>query len=268
MPPLKLTPSRGLYLPTGTGLILATNSRQIGTTVTLNGWYVDVAGVLHQFTVNHVVAATNTVETDFVSLGECWLIGFTIRELAFSSVGPTLYAAVFAGTTIAVGGPQGAALAGGYLARGAVVGWPGGHSQPFSSLDIGKSPFFPNAPAPGAEIGLGVSGFGCHTLDYVCFQLITSAAVAVRTVALQFQPGTVNLITIPASATQIASITRNYTFIRATTLPANTATETFTQLPTFGLCRNDAIVTVTTNLQAGDQFAIITLGGDFFQDMT
>jgi len=244
------------------------NGRTVGAVVTLNGWYIDLLGAVHQFTKQHTVLVANTVESDFISLGEGFLIGFTVRELSNSTFSGQLYVSVFAANTTSATGPLASSLAGGFVYRGSVLGWPVDRSESCATLAVGKSWVQPTIPGAGLDWNLPISGFGCHLVDVIGFALTTSAAVAVRTVVLQFQPFTTLIMPIPASATQIASLTRNYWFLRAATLPANTATDTFTQLPVFGLGISDALLTVTTNLQAADQFGAILIGGDWYQDMS
>jgi hypothetical protein len=115
-------------------------------------------------------------------------------------------------------------------------------------------------PAAGAEISVTVPARTIYKLVGARVALVTDATVSNRTVQLTVDDGTTVFNLFPSPSTQAASLTYNYNF----TAGANNAT----------VLNNNVVVgigqdlllpstyrirTLTNNIQAGDNFGIMTL---------
>jgi len=87
--------------------------------------------------------------------------------------------------------------------------------------------------------------------------LVTDATSATRQVYLIIDDGTTTFLQIPASATHIASLTRNYNFAVSGALVTNATTEIAGVLPDdLILPAGYRIQTSTDNLQATDNYGV------------
>jgi hypothetical protein len=111
--------------------------------------------------------------------------------------------------------------------------------------------------AAGSEISETITAL-TKGLYAVRFRLVTSATVATRTVSLVIDDGTNILWQKVAGATQAASLTRDYVFTRGVTdgVAFDANNQIVMSLPNdFPILPNFRIRTITTNIQAGDNFA-------------
>ena len=112
-------------------------------------------------------------------------------------------------------------------------------------------------PAANAEISQTIPSSFVWRPKAIQFQLVTDANVATRQVHIEIQDNeTSKLIDIPASGTQAAGLTRNYTFAQFPgTTPPNADNEIITALPQDLVLPTDWIIkTTTTNKQVGDNY--------------
>lgn len=114
-------------------------------------------------------------------------------------------------------------------------------------------------PAADNEILETVPARRRWRLISIRFKLITDANVANRIVTLTIDDGTNNLLTIPSDTAQTASLTRYYHY-HLQPVPQFLIDAIFSlPLPDLFLAAGFRIQTLTTGLQAGDDFSVIQL---------
>lgn len=137
------------------------------------------------------------------------------------------------------------------------LGWPGGSLRAST-----EGPGFLNAqsfaaPAAGAEINLAVVNGQRWRVQALRFSLTTSAAVANRVVNLVHLSSSLEVFRVPISGVIAASTTQIFTGMPGAGSPSLNNGVNLLPLPgLWELMPNDVIATVTTNLQAGDQYSI------------
>lgn len=111
-------------------------------------------------------------------------------------------------------------------------------------------------PAANTEISETVPTAARWRPLALSFELVTDATAANREVAIVIDDGTTTLFTSPSGFTQTASFTRRYSAAAAgaQTAPAQ-GTDRQILLPALVLPAGSRIRTVTTNLQAGDDYS-------------
>jgi len=156
--------------------------------------------------------------------------------------------------------PSYATLISDYLVTNLNLGWPGG------TITQGKSGFGNTnsqtlgAPGAGAEISFAVPAHTTATIHSIVFSLTTSVAGANREVTLVLDDTAVICFQVPSGFIQTASLTHTYCFALGVTQFAGAqallhiAPLVPIQLPALFRLR-----TVTTNLQAADQYSTSNL---------
>lgn len=116
-------------------------------------------------------------------------------------------------------------------------------------------------PAAGAEASVTVPENEVWIVNNVAVQLVADGNAANRRVALQLGASAANIL-LPAPADQMASQTIDYTWAEGLNSVSDATGFRMTQaLPRQHFINsNDAIATVTANLQAGDNFGFMTVG--------
>lgn len=110
-------------------------------------------------------------------------------------------------------------------------------------------------PSAGAEIGLTVTDGTRSKPITMSFELTTDANAANRRVHMEIVDGTSIVGRMPADAVQVASDTRRYTACAGAFRKTGAGGASLITMPIdLVLGPNDTLRTVTTNLQAGDQF--------------
>lgn len=113
-------------------------------------------------------------------------------------------------------------------------------------------------PAAGADFTSTVGGGFRRIYRCIGGQLVTSAAVATRQVALKITDGTHTVVLNDALASQVASLTYFYTFYSGSFAALATGTHIPCPIPgEFQFQNGWTIGTQTANLQAGDQWSAI-----------
>jgi hypothetical protein len=146
-------------------------------------------------------------------------------------------------------------LAKGYVTPSDGLLWPGGlyldsvEGTGFLSATIGAD------PAAGAEIVYQIPLPARWRIRGAIFNLVTSATVIARTVNLTIDLAGTVLYNFPGTTTQAASLTRTYNLAEYAYQPAAVGSSIFFAIP-FNLVLSGGwyLRTVTTNLQAGDDF--------------
>ncbi len=110
-------------------------------------------------------------------------------------------------------------------------------------------------PASGAEISLTVPARRRWKIISIRFVLVTDATVVDRTVRLKFDDGTIALFHIASDTVQTASQERKYEFKLQPVPQFLVATDFHLPLPHLSLAAGFRIITITLNLQAGDNLS-------------
>lgn len=147
-------------------------------------------------------------------------------------------------------------IAQGYVTSGSALLWPGGpYGNSVEGPGMIRSVTGTN-PAAGAEILETVPTGARWKLHAVWVELVTDATVINRTASFVIDDGTLPLLVLPGATTQAASLTYGYWLAEYGYLPTAVATEVFFNLASLGqLAAGYDIISVTTNLQAGDNWA-------------
>lgn len=143
-----------------------------------------------------------------------------------------------------------------YVSTGNVIGWPEGPNQQSVQGSGFPNKLLAGNPAAGADISQSVTTFQRWLLQAFTAQLTTSAAVANRNVHIQITDGTGNVFwDCAASAVQAASTTVRYSACGGVQ-PTFADASAIISLPDVMLLQQGwQIKTVTTLIQAGDQWA-------------
>lgn len=142
-----------------------------------------------------------------------------------------------------------------YLTTGLSIGWPEGPSQGSVQGNGLARSFNLGSFTAGTDFTVTVPTGARWLVQNLEATLVTSAAVATRQVVIEVLDNNGLLCwAAPASSTQTASLTDTYSFTGGVN-PGGTAPNFITPLPdVVQLAQGFKIVTVTTALQAGDQW--------------
>lgn len=146
-------------------------------------------------------------------------------------------------------------LAAGYLDASHSVNYPLGTIDDMNSGDGVINALGSNTPAAGAEIQFATSTTIRIKLRGGKFRLVTSAAVATRTVAFAGSRNSVDIFRVTARTTQLASLTRDYWLWIGENMPADVGQDIYLPIPNDLDSDQISLTTATTNIQAGDQFS-------------
>lgn len=117
----------------------------------------------------------------------------------------------------------------------------------------------PTPPAAGAEISTTASDFLDYEILSGSFRLVTSAAVAVRTVTLTTTSASGVVSVVQARTTQLASQTRFYRLWTGPNLPTDVGSQIYLPVNNVGPWNELTFQTTTANIDVADQFSLINL---------
>lgn len=212
---------------------------------------------------DRIIETIETIQADFSTYGTAHLFRLTPDRLISVSLWTgsidapygKIFARIALKQTDVTDNSRTTVLTSGYLTGGNTINWP--TSEPKSSLD-GLGSAINSAltqPAAGAEID---TDFGIEQYTDVLngkFVLTTSAAVANRTVKLRILVESDLLYEFTARSVQAAGVARNYWLWPGPNMPTDAGTEIYLPIPPNVSGPGVNIKTVTTNIQAGDQFS-------------
>lgn len=142
----------------------------------------------------------------------------------------------------------------GYATYGGSLSWPGsGSIQPGSGVGSPRA-VLGSVPAPGAEIVYTVPTNSHLKVTGIRFNLTTDATVATRRVVLIVDDGTTECVRRLVVTTQAASITALYHFFPWGAAEAVSTSVYMIPFPSFQCAEGWRIQTLTTLIQAGDQY--------------
>lgn len=114
-------------------------------------------------------------------------------------------------------------------------------------------------PAAGAEWSITVTATKIWEVLSISCQLITDATVATRRIVISFNDGTNEIFKVGSQGTQTASLTNFHSFAENINSSATHGAAVSTTMPKIVLPAGYKIETKSLSLQAGDQYALITL---------
>jgi hypothetical protein len=219
-----------------------------------------VNGQVVPFAFRHAPSSDRSLVSTRHDLAEGFLLSLTVEEVGTVVRRGRLFVQVAIDRGGAVGGIPTELLVSDYATDNQVLGWPGGLLR--SSLDgpglLGIATG--SDPAAGAEISLTVPTNVRYRLIFARFSLVTDATVADRRVHVQVDDGNTLLLELAAADVQAAGLTRNYNCAIDGFARAAQGSEIFLPLPAdLLLFQAWRFRTLTTNLQAGDNFSVVRL---------
>lgn len=247
----------GAFYMTGEDVLqLATWNVNAGAVATVAGRFLTLAGQVVPFEFSLLMASDRSIRTRNNPFGEGWLLNAAV----YVSAGTPTHGETYGRLTVLRGSlgatVELATLTAGYITAGNRIAWPG--SPVRSSLE--GPGFVRNIlgtdPAAFFEIGISVPNNARWRLLALRVNLVTDATVANRQVQLQFDAsGNGTYLFATAINAQTASSTVTYQFgqfgsARATTF--NNVQEI--PIPPIILPAGSTIVSVTNNMQAGDNY--------------
>jgi len=241
------------------------NSVSTGT-IQFGGRVLDERGVQVDINEQHAIAVSGAAQEFTVNLLNGWLMSFQCNAQEATFAQGTMYIEAFLSFGSGSSTQRYRTLFTGYLNPKTALAWP----RVYRILP-GEGPgdiltFNTPNPAAGAEIASGSLAEGKWRFQTMSFQLVTDATVANRRVSLEvLEDGGGTVAQIPVNVAQTASLTWRYSF--GVALHAvNDTTHGFisASFPDMLMNGDYEINTVTQNLQAGDDFSVLTATTEFW----
>lgn len=181
----------------------------------------------------------------------------TLRQFATAGAANAAYAMIY----LRVNGTRVFLLTQGHLGPNYGIGYPKA-ADPAPLQLIGEpSSVAGTNPAAGVEPDVTVPDGEYWEILHVEATLVTAAAAATRQVSLRFATKETLFPECPMAATQLISETRKYSwFVGATSIAAATSGKNSAPIPAGLILRpGEALGTLTTNLNAGDNWSALTI---------
>jgi hypothetical protein len=254
-PDPKLVGPGAFYVRGEDHLRLVTRNGAAGVTLTIEGRFLSVDGEVQPFVFTQTPTTDRVASVFDTGLGHGWILNVIARVTAGTpGVGQTfVQLRVIRGlgqATINLG-----TLAQGYVTETDDLAWPGAPIRvsvdgPGALREVAGA-----NPAAGAEASISQTArTRWRPLAYTV-TLVTDATAANREVQLQIALPSIAALVLPSGATQVASQTRAYTFIVNGVRGAGaTSLNVIGAMPLMTTPGSTIFETVTTNLQAGDNF--------------
>lgn len=232
-----------------------------GVVLTISGVMLSERFELRPFSFTHTPSSNRSIVTTRVSIDSGWLEHLRI----IVSTGAPIFGQVFVAARICRGGTSNALVLGtiatGYVTANTDVAWP--EFENLLPLDGAGAPrsITVSNPAAGSEWSQVVPTGARWKIVAVVAQLVTSAAVATRSVRLFLDDGANVFFATPAAATQAAGATVAYSYGDGAGGPI-TADAAFIEAPLPNDCYllgGFRIRSKTANIDVGDQYSLITL---------
>jgi|SRR5215472_13024530 len=267
----------GVYVDNDDAILLTLVTQEVGgDTFTLTARIITDDGRVHSNSVS-MSTYSSGYTSNYLTL-PCWeglLVGVTVTQASGFVASGTTHAAV---TLVRNTGPDQhphLALLSGYLTTvSSVLGWPGTLPDPANARGGRKSQTY-GAPAAGADISVTTATSASMRPTAISATLTTSATVANRIVTLKFTDfgGAViwqSASRLSGASAQQASTTWTYQwgavlgYEETVAYPIGTGTESTTSIPDIVINGGGLIQTVTSGLQAADQWSGLTVQAEFW----
>lgn len=246
----------GIWCSGEESLRVTSRSGDADAALAIAGRFVDAeSGDIKPLQERHVPNTDRTAATSDHALGVGWLRSLTV----IASSGAPTFAHTFVAVDLIRGRGNSATvlqtLILGPVSANARRAWPG--SPLIASIEgpgALRSVLGTN-PAAGVSISETVPTGARWRLLSMSFELVTAVAAADREVAIVIDDGATVLFTSPSGFTQTASLTRRYSasIVGAAVAPTQ-GTDRQIIIPDLWLPAGARIRTVTTNIQAGDDY--------------
>lgn len=226
-----------------------------GVTIAISGRFLTIDGELQPLSYDLVPPTDFSAGTVEFALGDGWILNLVARVTAGTPQDGETYALVEVIRGSGAAGIVLGTLLGGFVTDACDLAWPG-------SL-IGSSAAGPGAlrpiagadPAAGAEWTITIPTGTRYRLRSVSAVLVTDATAANREVSIVVTAGAVVVASVASGVNHVASQTRRYNaFPAAVRGAAAQVLDLLVPLPYVELRGGDTITSVTTNLQAGDNW--------------
>lgn len=231
-------------------LIVQSQSISAGT-ITIRG--ATTAGL---FVFQHTALSTRAIKSESFSIPDVPLWVSVIDSSNIYSNG-----GLFIRLNFAINGDIIQQLASGYVNGGSGISWPSTNLKSPTPIAGQLRTIVGTNPGAGVEISETVPANVMWKLKSIRFTLVTAVTAATRRVHLTLTDDITLFIDLSASTSQIASLTRSYNLLEgATNELANIDNEIYGFIPfdTY-LMPNTILATLTTLLQAGDDFSAPTM---------
>jgi len=246
---------RAIYVGADDHLRLTTFNAAAAVAVALEARVMDVGGEVQAFADRHVPNTDRTTASTLIRLREGWLLDWLVRATAGTPRVGQCFAIVelvrgFTGAVVPI-----AVLGQGYVTDTSRLGGPGSRlTASIAGPGVLRS-ITGTDPAAGVEIAETVPTNARWRPLAIQFAFVTDATVANREVSLVVDDGATGFARVPSGTAQTATLTRTYSAFHHA--PRNTIAQDGTlnlPLPRIDLQGGHSLRTVTTNLQAGDNF--------------
>lgn len=249
-------PPSALYVGAEDRLILTIYSAESGVTVAVRARFLGPDGQVTPQVFTLAAGSARAQERRLFDLGEGFLLGCIVTVDSGTARRGQVFAHVGLGRGTAAAAEMVHTLIADYVTSGVGLAWPGGQiRQSVEGRGMLRS-VTGTDPAAGAEVSEAVPTNARWLLHGVRLTLVTDATAANRRVHLSIQNElTVPLLDLAAGDVQAASLTRRYNCEPAGFQRTAADNEIYLPLPRpLPLLQGWIIATVTTNLQAGDNF--------------
>lgn len=245
------------FLVTGEDRVRVTGRNgATGITIQVSGRFLTIDGELQPIAYDLVPPTDFSAGTVEFSLGDGWILNMVARVTAGTPQDGETYALVEVIRGAGASGIVLGTLLGGFVTDGCDLAWPG---SPIRSSAAGPGALRPIAgadPAAGAEWTITIPTGTRYRLRSVSAVLVTDATAANREVSIVITAGAVVVASVASGVNHVASQTRRYSaFPTAVRGAAAQSLDLLVPLPYVELRGGDTVTSVTTNLQAGDNWA-------------
>jgi hypothetical protein len=223
-----------------------------------------------------IVGATRqgpfTLRIDSDSTGMQKLSRFTLPDIPiwlsiYGSATGLVKNSLYVSVALRINGNTLNQLMAGYVYSMLPITWPAITVQDFLPAEIGKiTAHTSSVPAAGAEIAYGPSQHATWHIRALSFTLTTSAAVANRRVHFKIANAAGGDLEVISSVDHAASLARKYSLMP---LGGNGALSDDNDIiipipPDIWVQTSGSFATITTNIQAGDQFTALNVWSEDF----
>lgn len=244
------------YMTGEDGLQLSGWNITAGVRLTVSGRFLQLDGRVQSFTHDVALTTDRVIASVVRSLGEGWLLNLTVTTGATSSPFGQTFARVQVIRGLAASGAVLGTLCAGAVSSAQPIAYPGAGVRSMVEGRGSLRSITGTNPAAGVAISETVPTGARWRFIGILFTFVTDATAANREVALSFDDGAAEFLRLASGQTQAATLTFRYNF--ASHLIARAVAQAnivHVGTPDLILLAGYRIQAVTTNIQAGDDFA-------------
>lgn len=248
-------PPAALYLPENAFLWIEVVASSAVSRVELEGHLLRADGEVVPFVFSFAPTGDRLPSSAQFHVGEGFLLSMRARLRPTTFQRGVIYATagIERGTTPGQTTVQ--TLLAGYIHSTFQPSWPPGYAEPAVGGKGNIRSITGTDPAANTEVSETVPTHALWRPLALRVRLVTDGTAATRLVHVLLDDGTTTLVLVPAAATQVASLTRDYSAAPFGVTVTTSATEILIPLPSGILLRaGHRIRTSTENLQATDNY--------------